>query len=270
MAPTPPPMPDPPRSGLTEAQRWILGGVAALAVVLLAVLALLARADEDDTVATTTTTSEPTTTTTTKATTTTESTTTIVPVSPVDPFAVAFPSPADSRRFDDPAAAAGAYATDVLGFVDPVVGDAVAAGADGATVEVSDPRAGPSTRVALEREADGTWFATGSAVDDIVVDVPVPRSSLATPFETSGRALAFEGTVEVVVLLQSSPAPIGQGVVTGSGSPPAGPFSGRITFSPPAQDEPGILVFRIHSAEDGRVLAAASLPVRITDADLGG
>ena len=37
--------------------------------------------------------------------------------------------------------------------------------------------------------------------------------------------------MQVVVLAQGDPAPIGEGFVTGSGSPPPGPYDGRIEWS---------------------------------------
>ena len=54
--------------------------------------------------------------------------------------------------------------------------------------------------------------------------------------------------------------PLGTGVVTGGGDVPR-PFTGQITFSPPAADH-GALVLLTHSAEDGRVRQAAVLRLR--------
>ena len=85
---------------------------------------------------------------------------------------------------------------------------------------------------------------------------------MASPFPTSGEALAFEGTVEVVVLAQDGTV-LGSGIVTGSGSPPAGPFEGSIAFDPPVQPTPGIVLYRIHSPEDGRVVQATSVRIRL-------
>ena len=90
------------------------------------------------------------------------------------------------------------------------------------------------------------------------------RAELTSPFSTTGEALAFEGTVDVVVLASTDlSAPIGEGFVTGSGTPPAGPFEGEISFTAPAEDTPGIIVFRTRSAEDGHVEQATSIPVTL-------
>lgn len=264
----PPPPGSPPRPGLSDAQKWTLGGIGAVVVLLVAVVAVLAaNGDDDEPAAATTTTTVPAETTTSEATTTTsEGTTTTTTFSPaVDPFDVAFPSPGGSRSFEAAPAAARAYATDVLGFTELVLGAEQPTGEDTAAVVVQDREDGPQTRIDLLRSADGAWYALGSSTEDVVVAQPGPGTSLASPFETSGEALAFEGSVEVLVLTQDDPQPIGQGTVTGSGSPPAGPFDGDISFAPPEGPTAGILVYRISSPEDGRVVQATSFRVRLTN-----
>ena len=131
-------------------------------------------------------------------------------------------------------------------------------------VGIRDREDGPETVVSLQRMEDGTWYVLGASTEDITVDAPGPGTSLASPFETTGQALAFEGTVQVVVLAQGDPAPIGEGVVTGSGTPPPGPYDGRIEFRPPKEPVAGVVVYRIHSPEDGRVERAAAVRVRLT------
>lgn len=252
------------RTPLSDAQRWTVAGVAAVATLLVVALLVVSSGGDDDgdPAAGTTTTEAEETTTTTEAPEETTTTTTFTPA--VDPFAVAFPSPNDSRSFDAPASAARSFATDVLGFAELVLGSATPTGEGTAEVVIQDREDGPETRVAVQQMDDGAWYVTGADTDDITVDTPTPGTSLASPFETTGEALAFEGTVEVLVLTQDDPMPIGQGIVTGSGSPPADPFEGRIEFTPPAEPVAGVLVYRIHSPEDGRVVRATAVPVRLT------
>lgn len=253
------------RTTLTDAQKWTLGGIAALVVVLL-VAVLVVAGDDDEGARPITTTSTTSTTTTTQATTTTgpSSTSTTAFRPAVDPFAVAFPSPETSRSFESPAPAAEAYATDVLGFTELQLGDADQATPDVAEIVVRDRADGPETVIELQRFDDGAWYVLGSTTPDVAVRQPTPGASLSTPFATTGDALAFEGSVEVVVLVQGEPEPIGSGTVTGSGTPPAGPFSGSISYPPPAEPTPGVLVYRVRSPEDGRVVQASSLRVRLT------
>lgn len=256
------------RTTLTDAQRWSIAGVAAVATLLVVALLVVSAGDDGDadlaTGSSTTSTSEPAeeTTTTTEAPEETTTTTTFAPV--VDPFAVAFPAPDDSRRFDEPAAAARAFATDVLGFTELVLGGPIETGEGTAIVPVQQREGGPDTVVSLQRMEDGAWYALNASTEDITVDAPAPGTSLASPFETSGQALAFEGTVQVVVLSQDDPAPLGEGFVTGSGSPPPGPFRGPIEFRAPPEPVAGVIVYRIHSEEDGQVTQASAVRVRLT------
>jgi hypothetical protein len=254
------------RTPLTDAQRWTLAGVAAVATLLVVALFVVSANDDDGadvaTGTSTTSTTDVEDTTTTEAPQETTTTTTFTPA--VDPFAVAFPSPNDSRAFEAPGSAARAFATDVLGFTELVLAGATPTGDGTAEVLVQDREDGPETVVSLQELEDGGWYVVGAQTEDIVVDTPTPGASLASPFETTGKALAFEGTVEVLVLSQGDPSPIGEGVVTGSGTPPAGPFEGRIEFTPPQEPVAGVLVYRVNSPEDGRVIQATAVRVRLT------
>ena len=246
--------------------RWVIGALSAAAAIVLVLVAVTVLDDDDDadvTADTTTTTAD--TTTTTASTTTTEVTTTTEPFAPeVDPFSVAYPSPTTSQRFDSPESAAQSYATEVLGFTELELGEYREGDNRSGEVPISDRPDGPETSVLVRQMEDDTWFVLGSTVDDIQVAEPEAQAAIGSPFETSGTALAFEGTVSVVVLTQDDPgAPIGEGFVTGSGVPPAGPFEGEISFTPPTEDTAGVLVYRTHSAEDGHVQQATSFPVRL-------
>lgn len=261
----PPPPSTQPRTGLTDAQRWTIGGLVAVVLLLLVVVLVLASGDDDGAGTASSTTVEQTTTTEAEPASTTEpeETTTTTSAPGVGRFDVAFPSPESSRRFEAPQGAARSYATDVLGFEELVLSELLPADGGGDVI-VQPSEDGPETVVHLLQTEDA-WWVTGSDTADVSVAQPVPGTSLASPFETSGQALAFEGNVQVLVLSQDDPAPLGQGVVTGSGVPPAGPFQADITFAPPAEPTAGVLVYRITSPEDGRVVAATSLRVRLTN-----
>ncbi len=240
---------------------WALAVAGVAAAIIIGVVALVVTDEDDAPVAT-----ESTTTTTAATTTTADATTTTTeaPFSPdVDPYSVAYPAPGTSQRFDSPESAGAGYARDVLGFTELVVGEFRQGDSRSGEVPISDREGGIETIVLVRQMEDDTWFALGSQTEDIVVDTPAAGDDVVSPFDTSGEALAFEGTVTVVVRTQDDPALIGQGTVLGSGSPPAGPFEGSIEFDPPAADTPGILVYRVHSAEDGHVVQATSFPVRL-------
>lgn len=242
----------------TTAQRWALGALSAAAVVLLVVVGVVVTQDDDPEVVADTTTSTDTTTTT-----TTEPTTTTAFTQDVDPSGVAYPGPLTSQRFQSPEAAGQSYATEVLGFTELELGEFRQGDARSGELPVSDRAGGPETAIMLRQMEDDTWFVLGSQFRDVTVDAPTAGEELSSPFTTSGTALAFEGTVEVVLRTQNDPAPVAEDVVTGSGVPPAGPFEKEIPFDAPAEEQTGILIYRTTSAEDGHVVAATSFPVQL-------
>src|SRR5690606_28939947 len=65
-----------------------------------------------------------------------------------------FPDAATSRRFEDPAAAAIAFAADWVGFTDPVVGEARTLPDDTAEVDVRPTGTGPVTTVSVRSSDD--------------------------------------------------------------------------------------------------------------------
>lgn len=255
---------------VTDRRKWVIGGLSAVAALLVVVLVTTTVVGGDDDSDVATATSEATTTTTTTEPEETTTTTTEAPVATtapfapmVDPFSVAFPSSADSRRFESPSSAAQSYAADVLGFTELVLGDFRQGDSRSGEVPITDREGGPETVVLVRQMEDDSWYVLGSHTEDITVDEPAAHDAVSSPFDTSGSALAFEGTVEVVVLVQGDPEPIGTGFVTGSGTPPAGPFEGSIEFAPPSEETAGVIVYRTSSAEDGHVQQATSFPVRL-------
>ncbi len=249
---------------LTTNQKWILTTLSAAAVIILVVVGVIVLRDSDDgdtgLAAGSTTTSTTASTTTTS--TTTEPTSTTFTLD-VDPYGVAFPAPTTSQRFDSPETAARAYATDVLGFSELEMGDYQAGDSRSGEIPITDRPGHPETTVMVRQMGDDHWYVLGSVAPDITVDSPAAGDTVGSPFDTEGTALAFEGTVNVTVFVQGDLRSIGEGFVTGSGTPPAGPFQGSIDFEAPAEETPGIVVYRTESAEDGHILQATSFPVRL-------
>jgi hypothetical protein len=166
------------------------------------------------------------------------------------------------ERFDDPVDAAAGYATDFLGFTDPVLGEFRAGDSRSGEVEVRPGDDVELVTVVFVRQlgADDDWWVLGSAAENIVVDEPETLSVVESPLNLSGSALAFEGTVEVEVRADGQGEAIATGFVTGSGPPEAGPFEGTIEFDSPGPGG-GALVFISRSPADGTVLEATSLRI---------
>jgi hypothetical protein len=125
------------------------------------------------------------------------------------------------------------------------------------------PSTAPTTVVSLQRGSGG-WWVVGTRSASIQLGSPLAWSRIASPLTVSGRASAFEGTVQVAVaeeLRDGRLRRLGAGVVTGSGSAQLGPFSGRIAFRE-SSAEVGWLVLTTESAADGGILEATAMRVR--------
>lgn len=166
-----------------------------------------------------------------------------------DQFArqVIWPRPSSDVRFDDPGAAVRSFALYYARFDDPVIGEFQAADSHSGEVIVRARPGGPETVVRVAVSPRGQWFVTGAGSPDITVDRPRPGATLTCPLATSGTALAFEGTVQVRIDAYQPDGrrvEMGRGFVTGSGAPPAGPFSEQIACTPRSGvEDSGVVAF---------------------------
>jgi hypothetical protein len=231
-------------------------GLAAAAVVAVALVSVL----DDEPVrvaispgATTTTTSS---TTTAVPPTTTPPTT--VPV-PVRPAAAIFPFEGE-RQFQDPGAAAVAFAREFLGMPDPVV-ESTALSARVVEVKARPDR--PATTSVTVEESGGAWFVTGARTRNIDLVTPESGARIASPVRVSGSSTAFEAQVnwEVRDDGQGFGAKLGEGFFMGGSNGQFDVFQADLAFSAPAH-RAGTIVLFTHSAEDGAVQEATV--VRVT------
>lgn len=240
---------------------WLVVAVVAAFALMAALVAVLVWPDDDEDAETgATTTGAPATTAPETTATTVEPSTTAPPVTvPADASTAVFPSAGDDVRFDDPVAAARAFAADFVGFDDPVVGEFMQGDNRSGEVDVRPVADGPATTVLVRRLGDDTWWVLGAVTADIALDAPAAGEAVTSPVALSGRALAFEGHVAVEVREDGNRRPIGTGFVTGGGDVMR-PFAGEVAFSAPSADR-GALVLLSLSAEDGRVWTAATVRV---------
>lgn len=263
----------------TSHRSWLAVAGAVVLVAILVLAFVLLRNDEDESdVATdsTTSTSAPTSTEPTETTveeTTSSAPTTVATTAPADvltPDEVAFtiwPSPESTTRFDDPAAAATSFATDLIGFTDPIVGPFQQGDARSGEVEVRAISNGPAATVLIRQYGPAdSWWVIGAITPDIEVDEPQPQTAIDDPLRVSGRARAFEGTVQVAVYGDAGTEPLGTGFVTASGDETLGPFSEEISWSNPDGGWGSVVLFTL-SAEDGRVWQASATRVGFIGGD---
>lgn len=129
---------------------------------------------------------------------------------------------------------------------------------------------GPLSRVVLGKSTT-SFSVLGVTTDTIRVDRPadaITPSDLAvvtSPLTITGRALAFEGTVNVrVVQIKNGVVRrLGSGHVTGGGDVMR-PFTGQITFATPSTDLGWVLASEL-SAYNGAVTKVTAVRVAFTD-----
>ena len=230
----------------SDNRRRVLLGLGAAAAVVAIVIGVIALTDDDEEPVSsggTTTTSESTTS-------TTESTTTTTTAFPtVDPDVPIYPDPTTSQRFDDPGAAAQAFATWV-GYTHPVIGDFQQGDARSGEIEVRAFESGAPTVVLLRQLEDDAWWVIGTSTENIQLDTPESGATITSPQELAGQAFAFEGNVLVRLFADGVQEPITQTNVTGRGDM-LGPFSGQLEFSNDTGATHGVLVLNGTSGEDG-------------------
>jgi len=181
---------------------------------------------------------------------------------PDDPTRTAiWPWAETDMRFDDPIDAATSYATDFLGFDEPLIGEFLAGDSRSGEVAIMPDTIGPTTVVFVRQLTDDdTWWILGSAAENIVLDEPETGDVVESPLPLVGEARAFEGTVEVEIRADGNAEPIEVGFVTGSGGPEPGPFDDEIEFVSPGSGG-GSLVLISRSPEDDSVLEAGSIRI---------
>ncbi len=264
----------------TRSQRWqlVVGAVVILAA-LIASLLLVTGDDDDSDSATSTDVATTVTPATTPATTpSTEPPTTGAPTTEpptTEPATSGAPTtdPSDATRsaiwpwvdtptrFADPVEAAASFATDYLGFTDPVVGEFQAGDSRSGEVVVAAGTVGPTTVVFVRQLTDDdSWWVLGAASENITVEQPEQGAVVASPLTISGTASAFEGTVDVELRADGNGEPIHESFVTGSGSPEPGPYEATIEFTSPGAGG-GALVLISRSPEDGSVVEASALRI---------
>jgi hypothetical protein len=184
-------------------------------------------------------------------------------VAPAELDIAMFPDRLGTRSFSDAREVAKAFAVEVLGFADPVVGPFDAGDSRSGEVAVRVGEAGPPTVVLVRQLTDQHWYARGSSAEPIVLNSPTSGAVLVAPQPLLGEAYAFEGTVNVSLYVDGNEDAIAETVVTGRGDGVLGPFSGDIDFTVPAGATRGRLVLRSLGGEDGTAtLAATAVRVR--------
>jgi hypothetical protein len=177
---------------------------------------------------------------------------------------------ASSTRYSDPVAAARGFATDLVGFTEPVMGEFRQGDARSGEVDVR-PRADRTPTTVLVRLINGSWWVLGSTTPEIQVSAPAAGATISSPVAMAGTSTAFEATVNVHLVAdgaadtpaaEGAPAtPLASTFVMGGSMGDLLPFNGTLDFASPGAGTSGALVFLTFSPEDGRVVNATTVRV---------
>ena len=194
------------------------------------------------------------------------STTTTSPSAVVDPT-VMWPFPGSTTTYATPTEAATSFARSMLRFAAPVAGDFQQGDSRSGEVPIRPRAGGPVTTVFVRQVGSGSdWSVLGAATDTIDVTSPATGDEISSPVKVAGRAVAFEGVVNVEVREDGALGAIGEGVVMGGGDVMR-PFEGSISFET-AGAPYGALVFFTESAENGEVWQAAAMRIALRSTDI--
>jgi hypothetical protein len=202
---------------------------------------------------------------------TSTSTTSTVPATtttttPLDPTAFAvWPTASSTTRYNTPVAAARGFATDLVGFVNPIVGAFRAGDARSGEVPVRARAGGPVTTVLVRKiGTDNSWWVLGSATPNIDIVAPVANALITSPLQLRGSSTAFEATVNYALRQDDVAKPLTEGFVMGGANGEMGPFSTSVPFAKPASAS-GAVVMYVVSMADGHVAEASVIRVRYSD-----
>ncbi len=188
---------------------------------------------------------------------------------PEQPESAMWPWAVTGTRFDEPTAAAESFATDFLGFSDPIVGEFLAGDTRSGEVEIRprvDGASAVGATVVFVRQVrdDDSWWVLGAAAESITIDTPEQGDVVTSPLTVSGTARAFEGTVDVELRADGNGEPIATSFVTGGVGPELEPFEATVEFDTPG-DVAGALVLLSTSPEDGSVVEASAVRISYSD-----
>jgi hypothetical protein len=238
---------------LTRQQIAALVAAVAVALVSIVVVVIAVSGDDGPSASTSTSTS----------TSTTPPDSTGTSLEPPDDIASAiWPDAAGRVRYDDPVVAALAFATDFVGFTNPVAGEFRQGDERSGEVDVRPRADGPVTTVLVRQvSSDDTWWILGSTTGNIVLESPEALATIPSPVPLTGRSSAFEATVQVELRVDGRRPAHASGFVMGGGGAELEPFQGSLDFDPPGVDA-GALVLFTASAENGQIWEAAVTRIR--------
>lgn len=290
-AETSPPPPSPPGGPASDRSRaaWAIAAATVVVALVVALLVVASNDDDDDlatedattSVADSTTSELEETTTTDSSTTTTATTAAPGSVTDAEASTIAWPDPLVGAGYGDPVEVATDFATEVLGFEDPVVGEFQQGDSRSGEVEVrAVADDGPVTTVGVRQMSDDRFYVLFAATSELELWLPTAGSAIDAPLEVEGQhnlvdagdgwTSQFAGPIEIRVHDRATGATLGTGFVTSNtddGAPIDEPFDAKIAWDNPGGGW-GLVVAALAPGGHGRgTMVAMALPVGFIGGD---
>lgn len=174
-----------------------------------------------------------------------------------------WPGRNQSSGFATPTDAAQSFAVELAGFAEPIIGEFQAGDSRSGEIQIQPGPNGPITTVLLRQiEDDDSWWVIAAITDDIIIERPTAQDRIGGVLRVTGRARAFEGTVDVTLQMLDTNDPIVTGFVTGRGDGELGDFTKDFDL-PSGVEGRAVLLLTAPSANDGSTWATTAIPIRI-------
>ena len=174
------------------------------------------------------------------------------------PQTAIWPFASSHTRFTTPVSAARSFAVTYLGFTNPLVGSFQAGDNQSGEFSVRATASGQVTTIMVRKLTRAqNWWVLGAATHDAQLSKPATLEKISSPVMLTGMSTAFEAVVNVAIREDGVLTPLCSDVVMGGSMGTMSEFSKSLSFVKPSTTA-GAIVFRILSAKDGSVVAAAA------------
>lgn len=180
------------------------------------------------------------------------------------PEAAIWPFANTETRYADPVAAAVGFATEYLGFVDPVSEEFQPGDTRSGEVAIRPSATGPVTTVMVRQvDSSDTWWVIGATTTNLQIESPSALTTITSPVTVSGQSTAFEGTINLEVREDGRLDPLAEGHTEGGSMGVMGPFSTSLTLAESGA-EGGAIIVKTMSAKDGNIAEASVIRIRFS------
>ena len=182
----------------------------------------------------------------------------------VQPEEAIWPFANTDTRYTDPTEAALGFATEYLGFVNPVSEEFQPGDSRSGEVSIRPSATGPVTTVMVRQvDSSDTWWAIGATTANLQIESPNALATITSPVTVSGQSTASEGTINLEVREDGRLDPLAEGYTEGGSMGEMGPFSTSLPLAESGA-EGGAIIVKTISAKDGNIAEASVIRIHFS------